>query len=210
VFELLFDNWIFMIPLGFLSLLSIAIILHSIFQNIRFPLVSDNRWELYLRRLQENQFLKAKLMIKNNAPFVDIMSIYEQDYGERPEHLERNLIACAQGWLNRLESKASMLPILANTGTLIGLLGTVTGMIDAFLTMEAIGVADPTQLAGGISSALITTAAGLTVAIPAMFFGMWMEKRQIKQSQQMEILVSELTSKRKEHMSFTEEPMEHV
>jgi biopolymer transport protein ExbB len=205
VLELILDNWIYLVPLGVLSLLSLAIISHSVVQNLRFPQISDSKWELFLRRLQGNQFTKAKLMIRNHGPFQDLMSIYEQDYGEDPVHLEKNLVAAAQGWLSRLESKAGFLPIIANTATLLGLLGTVTGMIQAFLVMRELRVPDPSQLAGGISSALITTAMGLIVAIPSMFFGMWMEKRAIKQNQHMEILVSELTSKRKERFNLLEE-----
>jgi biopolymer transport protein ExbB len=202
VLELILDNWIYLVPLGILSLISLAIISHSVVQNLRFPLISDSKWELFLRRLQGNQFTKAKLMIRNNGPFQDLMSIYEQDYGEDPEHLEKNMVAAAQGWISRLESKAGFLPIIANTATLLGLLGTVTGMIQAFLVMRELRVPDPSQLAGGISSALITTAMGLIVAIPSLFFGMWMEKRSIKQNQHLEILVSELTSKRKERFEL--------
>ena len=56
---------------------------------------------------------------------------------------------------------------IANIATLIGLLGTVLGMIDSFLNMRSSGSTDITALAGGISQALVTTAAGLSVAIPS-------------------------------------------
>ncbi len=52
---------------------------------------------------------------------------------------------------------------------LLGLLGTTIGMIKSFSIVAAIGMSDPTKLAGGISEALINTAAGLAVAIPALF-----------------------------------------
>ena len=51
---------------------------------------------------------------------------------------------------------------------LLGLLGTVIGMVEVFTTITSQGVGDPGALAGGIAQALITTAAGLTVAIPAL------------------------------------------
>ena len=53
---------------------------------------------------------------------------------------------------------------------LLGLLGTVIGMIKVFTVITTTGVGDPSQLAGGISEALITTAAGLTIAIPCLIF----------------------------------------
>jgi biopolymer transport protein ExbB len=53
---------------------------------------------------------------------------------------------------------------------LLGLLGTVIGMIKVFSAITAVGVGDPQVLAGGISEALITTAAGLSVGIPSLMF----------------------------------------
>jgi len=66
-------------------------------------------------------------------------------------------------YLNTLGTIASITP-------LIGLLGTVIGMIKVFTAITASGVGDPTVLSGGISEALITTAAGLTVGIPCLMF----------------------------------------
>jgi len=59
--------------------------------------------------------------------------------------------------------------IISQAAPMLGLLGTVVGMIKAFGTLEQTGAADPSQLAGSISLALFTTAAGLIVAIPAIF-----------------------------------------
>ncbi len=71
----------------------------------------------------------------------------------------------------RLEKYLSALGSIANITPLLGLLGTVTGNIDAFGVMGELGnVGDPSLLAKGISEALITTAAGLIVSIPAIIF----------------------------------------
>jgi len=53
---------------------------------------------------------------------------------------------------------------------LLGLLGTVLGMIDVFMVMSSTSVTEPEALAGGIAQALITTAAGISVAIPSLIF----------------------------------------
>lgn len=69
--------------------------------------------------------------------------------------------------LRRIESNLGWLPIIANTATLTGLFGTVLGMCEVFqMIAEAGGPADPRLLAGGIWTALLTTVAGLAVAIP--------------------------------------------
>ena len=79
------------------------------------------------------------------------------------EDTGRHVVHDLERFLNTLGTIAGITPLL-------GLLGTVIGMINVFSAIMMHGVGDPTQLAGGISQALITTAAGLTIAIPAFFF----------------------------------------
>ena len=69
-----------------------------------------------------------------------------------------------------LERHLATLGTIVSIAPLLGLLGTVTGMIRAFYTIALRGVGEPTALASGISEALLTTAAGLTVAIPSQLF----------------------------------------
>jgi biopolymer transport protein ExbB len=75
----------------------------------------------------------------------------------------RQVVAELERYLNTLGTIASVTPLL-------GLLGTVIGMIDVFTVIMDAGVGNPGVLAGGISKALITTAAGLSVAIPTLMF----------------------------------------
>lgn len=70
--------------------------------------------------------------------------------------------------VHELERYLDTLSTIAAISPLLGLLGTVFGMIRAFVAITAEGVGNPMVLAGGIAEALITTAAGLSVAIPAM------------------------------------------
>jgi biopolymer transport protein ExbB len=72
--------------------------------------------------------------------------------------------------VHELERFLNTLGTIAGISPLLGLLGTVIGMIKVFSSIMVHGVGDANQLAGGISEALITTAAGLTVAIPSFFF----------------------------------------
>lgn len=82
-------------------------------------------------------------------------------------------------FLNTLGTIASITPLL-------GLLGTVVGMIKVFSAIMAGGVGDPTVLAGGISQALITTAAGLSVAIPSVMFHRYFQGRVVELVLKME------------------------
>lgn len=82
---------------------------------------------------------------------------------ESIEETGRQVILDLERYLNTLGTIASVTPLL-------GLLGTVIGMIKVFAAITSQGVGNPTVLAGGISEALITTAAGLLVAIPSLIF----------------------------------------
>jgi biopolymer transport protein ExbB len=77
------------------------------------------------------------------------------------EEVGRQVVHELERYLNTLGTIASITPLL-------GLLGTVIGMIKVFAAITTSGVGDPGVLAGGISEALITTAAGLSVAIPSL------------------------------------------
>lgn len=72
--------------------------------------------------------------------------------------------------MHDLERFLNTLGTIASISPLLGLLGTVVGMISVFAAITQYGVGDPTVLAGGISEAMITTAAGLTVAIISLVF----------------------------------------
>ncbi len=93
------------------------------------------------------------------------------------DYLEEKARECALRELPKLEKNMWLLAITANVTPLAGLLGTVTGMIGAFTAMSKHGAGDPTVLASGISQALITTAAGLSVAIPALIFYNFFQKK---------------------------------
>ena len=69
---------------------------------------------------------------------------------------------------HELERYLTLVGIIASIPPLMGILGTVFGMIDVFSTLVSAGQGDAKVLAGGISTALVTSAAGLSVAIPAL------------------------------------------
>lgn len=89
---------------------------------------------------------------------------------ERIEDAGSHVVHEMERFLNTLGTIAALSPLL-------GLLGTVLGMIEVFNVVALRGSGDPSALAHGISMALITTAAGLVVAIPALFFHRWFMRR---------------------------------
>lgn len=95
--------------------------------------------------------------------------------------------------LNGLSKNLRFLETVAQAAPMLGLLGTVIGMISAFGELSAKGGAiDPSALAGGIWVALITTAAGLSVAIPVYFLSMWFEGRVDHERATMEAAIAKV------------------
>jgi len=93
----------------------------------------------------------------------------------------------AQAQLDAMERGLALLSLIATIAPLLGLLGTVLGMIEAFQQMETVGDRiEPAVLAGGIWEALLTTAAGLSVAIPAAVFFTWLQRSVDVEAQRME------------------------
>ena len=95
--------------------------------------------------------------------------------------------------LSTMSKRLRFLETVAQAAPMLGLLGTVIGMISAFAELSSKGGAiDPSALAGGIWVALITTAAGLTVAIPAYFASMWFEARVEHERSYMEAVIAKV------------------
>ena len=111
----------------------------------------------------------------------------------QPEHrLRLDYVVLKE--INALERHVPYLQSIANVATLLGLLGTVLGMIGSFVNMRASGGADLEVLAGGISQALVTTAAELAVAIPSTLFHHVFANHVQRATDRLSIMVSEMTA----------------
>ena len=98
-----------------------------------------------------------------------VMAVYEKNAGADTETLELHLGEAISAEIPKLSRGINWIKIISVVAPLLGLLGTVTGMIDVFETMALFGTGDPKLMAGGISQALITTVLGLVAAIPCVF-----------------------------------------
>lgn len=111
--------------------------------------------------------LKSKTANANN-PLGRVLKIHEDHPSMDPETLELKMAEGVMRETPNLESGLTLLKIIAAVAPLMGLLGTVTGMIITFQAITIFGAGDPKAMAGGISSALVTTVLGLLVAIPTV------------------------------------------
>ena len=98
---------------------------------------------------------------------------------------------CALTELALMNGRMRLLEAVVQAAPMLGLLGTIIGMIDAFSALsQSQGVVDPAQLAGGIWTALTTTAIGLAIALLTYFVAVWLESRIDVERQQMEMAIS--------------------
>ncbi len=102
-------------------------------------------------------------------PLGRVIAAAEQDQSEDTENLELILDEAITREIPQLEKGLPMIKLLAAVAPLLGLLGTVTGMIATFQSISLFGTGDPKLMASGISQALVTTMLGLCVAIPLLF-----------------------------------------
>ena len=93
------------------------------------------------------------------------------------ETLELKLSESILREVPKLQSRLTIIKIISVVAPLIGLLGTVTGMINTFQAITLFGTGDPKLMAGGISQALVTTVLGLVVAIPMVFISTLLKTR---------------------------------
>ena len=107
-----------------------------------------------------------KICEQYQGPVASIMKAGLLKYGQPKEDVEKTIENAAFYEMSRLERGLLVLATTANVAPLLGVLGTVTGMIKSFDALAKAGLSNPGLVAAGISEALITTAAGLMIAIP--------------------------------------------
>lgn len=107
--------------------------------------------------------------INDNNPLGRILAVHEQNKGADVETLELKIDEAILKEMPPLERFLTMIKLISAIAPLMGLLGTVTGMINTFQSMTLFGTGDPKLMAGGISQALVTTVLGIVVALPMLF-----------------------------------------
>ncbi|MCG5514924.1 MAG: MotA/TolQ/ExbB proton channel family protein [Pseudomonadota bacterium] len=171
MFELVKAGGWLMLPIIACSVIALAIVIERLWtlrrRRVLPPQLVVQIWQWIqagelddarLRSLREGSPLGRVLAagLVNRRSSREVMKESIEENGRRVAHeLER--------FLNTLGTIAAITPLL-------GLLGTVVGMIQVFSVITAVGVGSPGELAGGISQALITTATGISVAVPTLIF----------------------------------------
>lgn len=161
-------GWL-MLPLVLCSIFTVAITLER-FIRLKKSLIlpknllqnSNQSIETVIQKLQQDQALK-------NSTLGRIFAAGFQSKQHNEQFARAQMESTASQEIGYLEKNINFLGTLSAVAPLLGLLGTVLGIIESFLVIDLGNNSNPTMMIPGISKALITTAAGMFIAIPALF-----------------------------------------
>ncbi|MFP6793770.1 MAG: MotA/TolQ/ExbB proton channel family protein [Pseudomonadales bacterium] len=128
--------------------------------------------------IRNNEMDSSRLReVKSGSPLGQILAAGITSHRRGRDLMKESIEEVANHVVHELERYLNTLGTVAAITPLLGLLGTVIGMIKVFTAIQLEGTGNTAVLAGGISEALITTAAGLTVAIPSLFFHRYFQRK---------------------------------
>jgi len=167
-----------MIPLLMLSALAVALIVERAWtlrrSRVMPPKLADEVLAWAARGPLEAAHIDS---LRRTSPLGALLASV-LDMRARPrEHMRERVEDVGRHLVHRMERYLNTLGTIAAAGPLLGLFGTVVGMIEMFLGILDHGIGDVNQLAGGIGKALICTATGMIVAIPALIAHRWYRGR---------------------------------
>ena len=188
-----------MVPIVISSALALAIILER-FWTLRSaavapPGLGDEVREWARTRKLDPEHINA---LRNNSPLGELLAAALAVRNRPRDIIKERVEDTGRHVVHKLERFLNTLGTIALIGPLLGLLGTVFGLIKMFFAVMISGVGDPMKMAGGIGEALVCTAAGLCVAIPAYVFHRYFRGRVadliVDMERQVFVLTDELTA----------------
>lgn len=163
-------------PLGACSLAMLTLIFHGYRETVRRKFIPQADLSPLTSMLQARQLEEAAAVLQARDTMLG-RSLGKALGKAKPGQADAGKAKVEALLVDTLEAEEAgisrwinYLNVIAATAPMIGLLGTVSGMIGAFQTMERVGMGQPQAFAGSIGEALITTATGLIIGIPAMVF----------------------------------------
>jgi biopolymer transport protein ExbB len=171
IYDFYMRGGIFMHPILLCSILSLAIFMERLWSLRRKRVIPSLLIPQTERLVREGKLSEAIGLCRvDDTSMARVLMAGLKNAGKRREQIKEVLEEVGSREATYLERYIEALATIANVSTLLGLLGTISGMIGIFSVISREVVVNPTTLAGGISEALNTTAFGLVVAIPSTVF----------------------------------------
>lgn len=178
MYEIVKSGGIMMVPIILASIIAAAIILERLWtlqrQRVLPKELTDKVWKLVEGRQLQDKHIAA---LQQNSPLGKVLAAGLENRNRPREIMKEAIEDTGRHVVHELERFLNALGTIAAISPLMGLLGTVFGMIRTFNTITSTGIGNPAAMAGGIAEALITTAGGLAVAIPAVICYRFLRRR---------------------------------
>lgn len=179
-------GWL-MLPLVICSIAMCAIIIERAIRLRMQKIAPSSLTGQISKQLQSGPLgTPALLQLKQHSVLGDMLATGIESQPHGFNFTENQMQTRANELLHGLEKNLNFLGTIGAIAPLLGLLGTVIGIIQSFMAVNAGGVTDPAMLAAGISQALITTAAGMVVAIPALIAYRYFQRKIVDISMRLE------------------------
>lgn len=161
-------GWL-MVPIIACSVIAVGIVLERLWTLQRKRVLPANLTQQVWEWVRHNNLDASHIQtLQQSSPLGEVLAAGLVNRNAPREVLKEAVEDSGRHVVHDLERYLNTLGTIAGISPLLGLLGTVAGMIKSFTAITTQGVGNPTVLAGGISEALVTTAAGLVVAIPSL------------------------------------------
>ncbi|MBF0406337.1 MAG: MotA/TolQ/ExbB proton channel family protein [Candidatus Riflebacteria bacterium] len=178
IIDFFLKGGITMIPLLICSILALAVTIGRVRYFLDRPLDAEKLMKNIRVALNSSDVQEAvKISRQELHPLGSVLYAGLTHLGLPRQNMLDHMREEALRQLRNISRHNSILSTIAGVSPLLGLTGTILGMITSFSVISTIGIGDPTALAGGISEALYTTAAGLFVGIPSLVVYNWCENK---------------------------------
>ncbi len=170
-------GWL-MVPIIICSVLAAAICIERLWALKPSRIAPRHTLAMVWGWLKKDEFDSKRMKeLRQGSPLGEILAAVLVNHRRGRDAMKASVEETAGQVLHEMERYLTALGTVAAISPLLGLLGTVIGMIEVFNVIRIEGTGDPNLLAGGISEALITTATGISVAIPALIFHRFLTRR---------------------------------
>ena len=164
--EFIFRGGFMMYPLLISALIALTVIIERVFVFQKVYATSPEFIKKVFHDIQTHDLKKAQTACQQvDTPIISVLRSGIEHFNNPIEEMELSMKNQAEAWIPLLEKRIEIIDTVITAAPLMGLLGTITGMMASFQVLSEKGVNEPNAITGGVAEALIATATGLVVAL---------------------------------------------
>ena len=165
-FEFILRGGLMMFPLLVSALIALTVIIERIYVFQKVYQTSPEFIASVFKQILAGQFKEAENSCTNSkTPVASVLAAGIEHLDNPIEEMELSMKNQAEAWVPLLEKRVDIIDTVITAAPLMGLLGTITGMMASFQVLSEKGVNEPNAITGGVAEALIATATGLVIAL---------------------------------------------